>query len=273
MESSEVTYQDQVPTRRPRRNPADVLWRFTKGIFPLILIGVAVYVVFNFPALWTRLTFMVSSPDSASAATLPEVIRTGALPGGGNGTGDGQGSVPCRGNIPYDSNGRPRAICDNYIYIPRIRVAAPIVRPASTSEAVINDALLRGVIKYPGTADPGERGNVFLTGHSSYYWWVDTDYRNVFALVPELRVGDEIVVYHRGKRYLYRTHRTFEVSPNQTDVLKPTRESMVTLSTCVPVGTSYRRIIIRARQVSPSQSSNVAPSGSAETPARLPGVR
>ncbi len=269
MESSEATYQ--APARPPRRDPADVLWRFAKGIFPLVLIGVAVYLVFNFPALWTRLTFMVSSPESASAATLPEVVRTGALPGGDD--GNGQAAVPCEGNIPYDGNGNPRAICDNYIYIPRIRVAAPIVRPASTSEAVINDALLRGVIKYPGTADPGEQGNLFLTGHSSYYWWVDTDYRNVFALVPELNVGDEIVVYHQGKRYLYRTHRTFEVAPTHTDVLKPTRESMVTLSTCVPVGTSYRRIIIRARQISPDPATNVAPGESAETPARLPGVR
>ncbi len=253
------------------RSFGGLLWRFAKGIFPLALIALAVYLVFNFPALWTRLTFMVSNPDTVSAATLPSAVRSGSLPDdGGRGPAN---AVPCRGNIPYDGAGRPRAICDNYVYIPRIRVAAPIVRPTSTADSVINDALLKGVLKYPGTAEPGQRGNVFLTGHSSYYWWVNTDYRNIFALVPELRNGDEIVIYHEGTRYIYRVHHVFEVSPTQTEVLKPTAVPIVTLSTCVPVGTSYRRKIVRARQVSPDPDTASSPGSGATTPARLPGVR
>jgi LPXTG-site transpeptidase (sortase) family protein len=264
MDPSPSTYQAAQPYQEPRRG-----WfrRILLGAVPLLLIAVAVYLVFNFPALWTRLTFLLSSPQTTSAATLPETVRSGSLPGGhGNG-------VPCRGNIPYDSKGSPRAICDNYVYIPRIRVAAPIVRPASTSEATINDALLKGVVKYPGTAEPGERGNIFLTGHSSFYWWVKTDYRNVFALEPQLRENDEIVIYSHGRKYSYRVFTVFEVDPTQTGVLKPTPVATLTLSTCVPVGTSYRRKIVQAHQVSPDPNTARSTSGQAAEPDRLPGVR
>ena len=265
MDPQPTTYQATQPySEEPRHG---LVWRLLKGILPLLLIAVGVYVVFNFPALWTRMSFIVSNPQTSSA-TLPETVRFGSAGGGAGGD-----EVPCSGNIPYDKDGRPRAICDNYIYIPRIRVAAPIVRPRSTAEAVINDALLKGVIKYPGTAEPGEKGNVFLTGHSSYYWWVNTPYRNVFALVPQMRRNDEIVVYRNGQKYAYRVHAIFEVNPNQTGVLKPTPVPTVTLSTCVPVGTSYRRKIVQARQVSPDPSTARSTSGQAADPNRLPGVR
>lgn len=244
-----------------------LLKRFLKGILPLVLIALAVYLVFNGPAIWLRLTYLLSNPDSASAATLPGVVY-------GQGQSYGSGGYPnCQGNIPYDKNGKPKRICNNYIYISKIRVAAPIVRPTSTAESVINDALLNGVVQYPGTANPGERGNVFLTGHSSYYWWVKTDYRNVFALQPELRPGDLIVIYYNQRRYLYKTSATYEVSPTQTGVLKPTPTPILTLSTCVPVGTSYRRKIVQAKQISPDPATARVTSGQAAAPGRLPGVR
>ncbi|MEX2043310.1 MAG: sortase [Patescibacteria group bacterium] len=269
MDSQSTTYQASSPY--PDEPSRGLFWRILVGIVPLLLIAVAVYVVFNFPALLTRLSFLLSDPQTTSAATLPETVRSGgSSPDGGGGEG---GSVPCRGNIPYDKDGRPRAVCDDYLYIPRIRVAAPIVRPRSTSEAVINEALLKGVIKYPGTAEPGEQGNVFLTGHSSYYWWVQTEFRNVFALVPQLRRDDEIVIYSQGRKYSYRVHSVFEVTPSQTGVLKPTPVATVTLSTCVPIGTSYRRKIVQARQVSPDPSTARPASGQAAEPDRLPGVR
>lgn len=270
MDSQPTAYQASSPYRDGEDGSSHGLFRkILTGIVPLLLIALAVYVVFNFPALWTRLSFLLSDPATTSAATLPETVRSGGTPGGEGGGAD----VPCRGNIPYDGEGRPRAICDNYLYIPRIRVAAPIVRPRSTAENVINEALLRGVIKYPGTAEPGERGNVFLTGHSSYYWWVDTPYRNVFALVPQLRENDEIIIYAQGRKYSYRVSSVFEVTPSQTGVLKPTPIPVVTLSTCVPVGTSYRRKIVQARQVSPDPSTARPTSGQAASPDRLPGVR
>lgn len=247
--------------------PQQIAWRVIRAVLPLVIIALLVYLVFNFPALTSRFSYVINHPKPGNPALLPATTKNPAqsqIPVGG---------TACGGNIPYDAAGNPKAICDNYIYIPKIHVAAPIVRPTSTSEQVIDDALLKGVVKYPGTAEPGERGNVFLTGHSSFYWWVPTDYRQVFTLVPELGTGDVVIVYRNGIRYTYRVFTAFEVAPTQTDVLKPTPEPTLTLSTCVPIGTSYRRRIVQAHQESPDPKAARPTSGGASAPVRLPGIR
>lgn len=245
--------------------------RIIKAILPLLVIAALVYVIYNFPALWQRLTFAVNPPKPGNSQLMPPKIQgsNGQTSAGIPVNGPGCGTDP----IEYDGNGNPKMICDNYVYIPKIRVAAPIVRPTSTDEATIDDALLKGVVHYPGTAEPGQRGNVFLTGHSSFYWWVDTKFRNVFTLQPQLENNDEVIIYKNGIRYSYRVFTKFEVSPNQTEVLAQTPESIVTLSTCVPIGTSYRRMIVQARQVQPDPNRSQVPSNQARQPARLPGLR
>lgn len=246
--------------------PRSRFGKIVKAVLPLVFIAIGVYVFFNFPALLQRLTYTLDKPKPGSSAQFP-AKATGLA----NSIED-----VCADKKPvsYDNDGNAKAFCDNYIYIPRIRVGAPIVWPKQTDDKTINDALLQGVVHYPGTAEPGQKGNVFLTGHSSFYWWVKSDYKTVFTLVPQLIGGDKIYVYNRGVRYVYQVTETFDVNPNQTEVLKPTTDAMVTLSTCVPIGTANKRRIVRAKQVEPDPKFNRnASSSSAFTPTRLPGVR
>lgn len=247
--------------------PHGRVWQAFKLVFPLVVIAAGVYLFYNFPAIWDRVRFMIDKPTVGNTALLPNTIRTA---GSGIPTGGAECGIK---PIPYDAAGNPTRICDNYVYIPRIRVAAPIVYSSNPNEGAIEADLLKGVVHYPGTAEPGQQGNVFLTGHSSYYWWVNTDYRNVFALVPQLVPGDEIVVYRKGIRYSYRVYGTQEVTPGETSVLAPTPDPQLTLSTCVPIGTSYHRAIVHARQTSPDPAL-AAPADTSRPPAtRLPGVR
>lgn len=270
-----------VPPQTPAKRPRGKVLRLILAVLPLLVIGGLVYLAFNFPALKNQAQYALNKPGNSKQ--LPATIRTGTAPGGpaasGGGTAPGAAAIPvggaaCGRPVPYDRNGNPTAICDNYVYIPKIGVAAPMVWPSSTSEGVINENLLKGIVHYPGTAEPGQKGNVFLTGHSSYYWWVPSDYRTVFTLVPKLVPGDEIIVYHKGVRYSYRVTDYQDVKPTNTDSLKPTTDPVVTLSTCVPIGTSYERRIVRAKQVSPDPATaRNASSNNSSTPGRLPGVR
>ena len=79
---------------------------------------------------------------------------------------------------------------DNTVLIPKIGVKAPILWDISSGEVM--DSLQKGVVHLGGTSRPGEKGNTFLTGHSSNYWWKGGDYNNVFALLPALGEGDDI---------------------------------------------------------------------------------
>jgi len=139
---------------------------------------------------------------------------------------------------------------DNHLYIPKLAISAPIIWDIPESQ--ILDKLHDGVIHYKETAHPGEGGNTFITGHSSYYAWDWGKYKSVFALLGKLNPGDEIIVTYQGRVYAYQVIEKFEVAPNQVEVLKKTNYPTLTLMTCTPVGTALRRLIIRASEVNPA---------------------
>ena len=148
---------------------------------------------------------------------------------------------------------------DNRLVIPKIGINVPIVEATDAAlkrrdfdmfDADIQNALKFGVVHYPGTANPGEIGNVFLTAHSSNYPWVQSNYNAVFALLPRLEIGDEYSIFYDGELHQYRITEKFEVSPKDVSVLaQPQDNRMSTLMTCTPVGTTLRRLILKAEEI------------------------
>lgn len=147
---------------------------------------------------------------------------------------------------------------DNRIMIPKIGQNIPIkeIDPKNlldqqwhNLEEDIQAGLQEGVVHYPGTANPGQNGNVFITGHSSYYLWDPGRYKDVFALLHELVVGDTITVFYNENRYDYKVTEIKVVHPNEVDVLQQTNDKRLTLMTCTPIGTALNRLIVVAEQV------------------------
>jgi sortase A len=121
----------------------------------------------------------------------------------------------------------------------------------SELEKQIQSGLQQGVVHYPGTAEPGQVGNVFITGHSSYYPWDPGQFKDVFAVLGQLEIGDEYYVYFNQRKYTYRIREKYEVQPDNVNVLQQPHDRKVsTLMTCTPVGTTLRRLIIRADDIS-----------------------
>ncbi|MDD3861914.1 MAG: hypothetical protein PHP74_03450, partial [Candidatus Gracilibacteria bacterium] len=84
---------------------------------------------------------------------------------------------------------------DTRLIIPRINQNIPIVGVSSKNlieknwnalEKDMQEALKDGVIHYPGTSYPGQKGNVVITGHSSYFPWDSGRFKDVFALLHQL---------------------------------------------------------------------------------------
>ncbi|MEQ1849035.1 MAG: sortase [Candidatus Peribacteraceae bacterium] len=168
--------------------------------------------------------------------------------------------------IKYDSNHIVKYLPkvgpeEDRIVIPKIGKNVPIVVPAIENlmkqkwkgfEEDIQVALEDGVVHYPGSARPGQAGNFFLTGHSSYYPWAAGDYKEVFARLHELDIGDTYFVYHNGDKHNYRIISKFEVSPNNVSVLdQPTDKRLSTLMTCTPTGTTIARLILKSEEYDP----------------------
>ena len=80
--------------------------------------------------------------------------------------------------------------------------------------------LENGIVRYPGSAKPGEKGNAFIFGHSSNFPWLDGDYKDVFARLHTLALGDEVIVYYGQKKYTYKITKKQVVKPGDVSVLK-----------------------------------------------------
>jgi sortase A len=119
------------------------------------------------------------------------------------------------------------------IEIPRLRLSAVIKAGADAR------TLQLAVGHIPGTALPGERGNVGLAGHRDTF----------FRRLRNVRNDDEIRVTTPERVYSYRVQRTDVVEPTDVWVLERTEYSALTLVTCYPfnyIGSAPQRFVVRA---------------------------
>lgn len=139
---------------------------------------------------------------------------------------------------------------DNYLIIPKISVKVPIIWNVAPEESLMLKNLQNGVVHYNGTAIPEEeKGNVFIAGHSSYYWWDKGDYKTIFANLDKLESGDELALAYDSKVYIYKVFDKVVVRPEQTEVLEAIDKPILSLMTCVPVGTNLKRLVIKAERL------------------------
>lgn len=138
---------------------------------------------------------------------------------------------------------------DNRLILPRIGKNVPLISVPKNKnwkalENTIQKGLHDGVVVHPISRDPGNMGNFFVAGHSSYYAWDKGHYKDVFALLHELEEGDEAIVYWEGKKYTYVLNKSEIVPPTDVSVMnQPDDKSIITLMTCTPVGTNKNRLI------------------------------
>lgn len=119
----------------------------------------------------------------------------------------------------------------------RLRIPALGVDSAVV-EGVDLASLADGVGHWPGTAQPGEPGNMVIAGHR-------TTHGAPFRRLDELEGGDEVILGTEGAEVTYRVTGTEIVSPGQVDVARPTANATATLFACHPPGSARQRIVAR----------------------------
>ncbi len=143
------------------------------------------------------------------------------------------------------------------LVIPKINVVAPVNFVNTTDEAQIQLGLQKGVVHYYQTAEPGKVGNSFITGHSSNYWWDKGAYNYIFANLDKLAIGDQAKIYYNGSKYLYQVTNVKVVEATDMTVLDQTIKPTLTLMTCTPPGTSWKRLIVSFSQIAPEYKPNL----------------
>lgn len=155
----------------------------------------------------------------------------------------------------YDPSGT--GFIDARIEIPAIGVDSPLIWSQSEEERDILNDLEDGTIHYPGSAFPGMRGNVYITGHSSYYSWSKSNYKEVFKDLGKLRVGDQIMfkVKLKNKKevtIIYAMTTSEVVEDDDPRLFRDYEGHELTLVTCWPIGTNLRRLMIKGALKQPN---------------------
>jgi len=147
----------------------------------------------------------------------------------------------------------------NEVIIPKINVQIPLdFSVKTTDEGAIENALDSGVVHYPTTVTPGQRGNTAFFGHSSNNIFNPGKYKFAFVLLHALENGDIFYITYNGKVYSYKVYQKQIVNPSNVSVLNPVADktATATLITCDPPGTSINRLVVWGEQVSPDPAGN-----------------
>lgn len=137
------------------------------------------------------------------------------------------------------------------LIIPKINVNVPVVADVNGDVArVYFQKLKDGVAHFKDTVKPNQIGNTVIFGHSSAIpGIVATPYAETFLLLDKLKKGDLIVVYYQSQFYNYEVDSVKSKPDDALDILAPTSRSTLTLFTCWPPGTDFKRMVVVSHRV------------------------
>ena len=235
------------------KTPKSPVWENLKFAFNTVLIFLVTFVALNWGAYKQVFVTYYNQFIGNTDTTLQVFSNTNSNKGDSNIVYASSSIINDNLNIPKLN--REITPPGTRIIIPSINTNVPVIdvpedklieRNWTALENEIQNALRSGVVHYPGTPLPGQSGNVVITGHSSYYPWDPGRFKDVFAVLHNLKEGDEIIIFHRQQKYTYRVGEIRKVFPYEVDVLNDFKDDRLTLITCTPIGTNLRRLIITA---------------------------
>lgn len=212
----------------------------------MALVGVLVASYFNLKELNDEVAIaqqsLVKQQLPPTPTATPPIALAARLPGGHTPPTSPGGAVP---DVPLhlqqwvqpsaspavaipvkqDSNPPTR------IVIPKIEVDAPIIAGVSWED------LKKGVGHLPGSANPGERGNLYLAAHNDIYG-------EIFRYLEELEPGDEYFIYSGEQKFRYVVTEKRIIDPTDVEVMGPTTEPVATLQTCYPYLVDTHRLVV-----------------------------
>lgn len=154
-------------------------------------------------------------------------------------------SVENKDNFPVLISSLTRETQPNYtkfsLSVPRLKIEKVVVYVDS------ND-LSKGLVQLPGSALPGEKGNLFISGHSTLSPFIK---KAIFAKLSDLKKGDQIIVETPGSRFVYEVTGFKVVNPLDVSVIAaPEMQGRyVSLMTCVPPGLNLKRLVVLGKML------------------------
>jgi sortase A len=220
------------PTPVPRPATVSVRRRagFLLGILALLLVGAGATVGWALTEDERPATPSTTAATHATTAdaTISTLAPTTTLP---------PTTLPAPDAVPTDEYAPTPDVVHGTLALPTLGVEQ------SLHEGVTLTAIDRGPSHWPGTAMPGEIGNVVVAGHR-------VTHSRPFADLDRLMPGDPLVfTLTDGSRWTYELTGTEIVAPDAMHIVDQTPEPTATLFACHPKGSAAQRIVARFRLV------------------------
>jgi len=224
----------------PRHAWLDRLLFAVEALAVLALLGL----LLNGAAVFRRLNQEVSAAIRLPTLAPTPLINAVVLPEGhtpptaSGGAQPNQAEIPPQlrplvqslANLPVPTPASEQAV---RIQVPAIGVDAPVVQGDGWEQ------LKKGVAQHIGTPNPGENGNIVLSGHNDVFG-------EVFRDLDRLKPGDLVVLFTAQRQYTYVITGTRIVMPTQVEVMDPTPNPTLTLISCHPYLVDNHRIVVSA---------------------------
>jgi len=161
------------------------------------------------------------------------------------GSGDDMSWLPPTSPDQYKEVGVTEQLSNYYLSMPSLGIEDAYV---STTDNNVNLHL----IHFPGTALPPNIGNAAVFGHSTLPQWFDPHNPHaIFATALDTKIGDDITITIGSKVYIYKVIQMSIVPADSTAFLaQDTDGSYVSVVTCTPPGTTWKRLWIKAKLAS-----------------------
>lgn len=156
-------------------------------------------------------------------------------------------SVQNKDNFPLFVSSLTRETNPNYN---QFQLSVPRLKIEEAAVYVDSNDLSRGLAQLPGSALPGEKGNLFISGHSALSRFF-AGQTAIFAKLTDLKRGDEVSVKAGGSEFTYKVVEIKVVEPGDLSVIPAPEEQgrYISLMTCVPPGLNFKRLIVLGKMV------------------------
>ena len=140
--------------------------------------------------------------------------------------------------LPSDPYAATPAVTLGRMRIPKLGVDQPL------GEGMTLTAINRGPSHWPGTAGPGERGNMVVAGHR-------TTMSRPFLDLDKLAPGDTVVVDTPQASYTYLVRGVIVVPESHIGIASANGAHTATLFACHPKGSATHRIVAKLALLGP----------------------
>ncbi len=143
-------------------------------------------------------------------------------------------------NTPQIKGELPRRVI-----IDKIALNTFISNPTNPSMEVLDNELLNGAVRYPGSGTLGH-GNMFVFGHSTSIKIVNNQAYKAMNGIKTLNPGDTIRFQSATREYIYKVRTVSLVESDEQYIQLDSKENIATLVTCNVLGQKEERFMVVA---------------------------